>query len=131
MQKSETYVGIREAAELLDKSPDTIRRWIKSGKIQASKQGNQYQILSAEIDKLRSKEHMQKTIQEHRQTDGNVEMEIVKLLRERISELEADKGFLLEQIREKDKLISELTIRALPKPKTPLGERLKRIFRKH
>jgi len=83
MQKSETYVGIREAAELLDRSPDTIRRWIKSGKIQASKQGNQYQILSAEIDKLRSKEPMQKTIQEHRQTDGNVEMEIVKLLRER------------------------------------------------
>jgi excisionase family DNA binding protein len=33
-------VGVREAAELARRTPETIRRWVWSGRIQATKEGN-------------------------------------------------------------------------------------------
>lgn len=62
--------------------------------------------------------------------------EQIDILKERIKELEADKGFLLEQLREKDRqlaekdrIINELIPRALPKPKRERGW-LRRLFKR-
>ena len=54
--------------------------------------------------------------------------EQVEALKERIRDLESDKGFLLEQLKEKDRIIKELMPRALPKPR----ERgwLRRLFKR-
>jgi excisionase family DNA binding protein len=37
MTEGDTYVGIAEAAKALHKSPDTIRRWVAKGKLEAHK----------------------------------------------------------------------------------------------
>lgn len=61
----------------------------------------------------------------------------VDSLKERIRDLETDKGFLLDQIKEKDgqiaerdKIIGELIPRALPKPKTTIGDRFRHLFKR-
>ena len=62
-------------------------------------------------------------------------MEQINNLKERIKDLEVDKGFLLREIEEKnkqiakkDEIISKLTPLALPKPKATITERFKRLF---
>ncbi|OGO14772.1 MAG: hypothetical protein A2Z02_03770 [Chloroflexi bacterium RBG_16_48_7] len=42
---------VREAAALCGKNPETIRRWVWSGKIEAEKVGNQLFIDRSQIDK--------------------------------------------------------------------------------
>ena len=42
---------VREAAALCGKNPETIRRWVWTGKIEAEKVGNQLFIKRSEIDK--------------------------------------------------------------------------------
>lgn len=45
-------VGTEKAAELLSVEPGTIRAWVKSGKLRASKPGNEYSILLIDIDAM-------------------------------------------------------------------------------
>jgi excisionase family DNA binding protein len=137
---------VQEAAQLLGVSPDTIRRRIRLGVLHAQKRGKQYFINRAELEDFmhdNRKIHgnmipdswKSASIQEALQittleTELKASQREIEMLRERVRELESDKAFLLDQIREKDRLISELTIRALPKPKPPFGERIRRIFRR-
>ena len=42
-------VDVHEAARLAGRSPETVRRWVWSGRLQAVKQGNKYFIRSADL----------------------------------------------------------------------------------
>lgn len=42
-------VGVRDAARLVGRTPETIRRWVWSGRLQATKQGNQLFIRRADL----------------------------------------------------------------------------------
>ena len=48
----EKWVNLADVAEHLSVSQDTIRNWLKSGKIPTYKAGKQYKFRLAEIDKL-------------------------------------------------------------------------------
>jgi len=126
---ADKWYTVSEASSLLGVSTETVRRHIKSGKVDGRKEGNQYVVKltnTNETDqhnvaqmtdmKLNQLESEKKLLEEHNQ-----------MLRERVSELEQDKGFLLSQISEKDRLIDKLTPLALPEPKVKF-RRLKRIF---
>src|SRR5205085_7272294 len=45
-------VTVREAARRVRKSPETIRRWIWSGRLPATKRGNTYYVDVAHLDGL-------------------------------------------------------------------------------
>jgi len=44
------FEGVEEVAERLLVDPQTVRRWIKSGKLKAFKPGREYRILSHDLD---------------------------------------------------------------------------------
>lgn len=46
------FEGIEEIAERLLVDPQTVRRWIKSGKLKAYKPGREYRILSSDLDEF-------------------------------------------------------------------------------
>ena len=48
----ERWVNLADVAEHLSVSQDTIRNWLKSGKIPTYKAGKQYKFRLSEIDKL-------------------------------------------------------------------------------
>lgn len=48
----ERWVNLSDVAEHLSVSQDTIRNWLKSGKIPTYKAGKQYKFRLSEIDKL-------------------------------------------------------------------------------
>ena len=43
---------VPEAAKIAGKNPETIRRWIRSGKLQANRFGTQHMIDEVELDEL-------------------------------------------------------------------------------
>lgn len=47
---SEKWVNLEDVAEYLSVSPDTIRNWIKSGKLPYYKAGKRYKFKISEID---------------------------------------------------------------------------------
>jgi len=49
----DTSLSIREAATRADVTEKTVRRWIKSGRLQALKLGGQYRITLADLDRAR------------------------------------------------------------------------------
>jgi excisionase family DNA binding protein len=46
------WLGIESAAEYLNKSPLTLRRWIKKGEISSYKIGKEYQFIKEELDEF-------------------------------------------------------------------------------
>jgi excisionase family DNA binding protein len=42
-------VGVQEAARLVGRSPETVRRWVWSGRIQATKQGNKLLLRRSDL----------------------------------------------------------------------------------
>ena len=48
----EKWVNLADVAEHLSVSQDTIRNWLKSGRIPTYKAGKQYKFRLSEIDKL-------------------------------------------------------------------------------
>jgi len=124
-QFDEQLLSIRQAADLLGVSRDTVRRRIISGEIRGEKIKGQWRIPREEVENL---------LKQLRRKDEASD-EIVRLLRERIRELEADKSYLqqrvmaLEEIvQQQQRLIETLTPKALPKP--GLGERIRSFFRR-
>ena len=48
----EDWVNLTDVAKHLNVSQDTIRNWLKSGKLPTYKAGKQYKFLLSEVDKL-------------------------------------------------------------------------------
>lgn len=137
---TDNWYTVSEAANMLNISTETVRRYIRSGKLEGRKDGKQWMVKLEDVgqsrpqmtdnlatpvatDAVRLKFEKERLEERNRMLQDQIDM-----LRERIKELEADKGFLLDQLKEKDKIINELMPRALPKPKTKISERLKRLF---
>lgn len=49
---NEKWVNIEDVAEHLSVTPDTVRTWVRSGKLPANKVGKRYKFRLSEIDKL-------------------------------------------------------------------------------
>ena len=43
-------LDVREAADYVDRTPETVRRWVWSGRVTALRQGNRLLIARAELD---------------------------------------------------------------------------------
>lgn len=50
MEKEEKWVNLSDVAEHLSVSEDTVRNWIKAGKIPFYKAGKQYKFRLSEVD---------------------------------------------------------------------------------
>ncbi len=50
-----TYLSVAEIARQLNISEDTVRRWIKSGKLEALELGGQYRIHPQDYEKFLQK----------------------------------------------------------------------------
>ena len=119
-QNDAQYLSIRQVAELLGVSRDTVRRRIIAGMIKGEKVNGRWRIPRKEVDALR---------EQVRKQDAQPAQDIlIQTLKERIRELEADKAYLQERIVTLEKLLESLTPKALPKPS--LRERIKRIFKR-
>lgn len=44
------FLDVREAANYVDRTPETVRRWVWSGRVSAVRQGNRLLIPRAELD---------------------------------------------------------------------------------
>ena len=51
--ESERLLTVREAARRCGRTPDTVRRWIRDGKLPAQKLRNQLFIQLADLDRIR------------------------------------------------------------------------------
>lgn len=52
LKSDEKWVNLADVAEHLSVSQDTVRNWLKSGKLPIYKAGKQYKFRLSEIDKL-------------------------------------------------------------------------------
>jgi excisionase family DNA binding protein len=52
VRTDEKWVNLADVAEHLSVSQDTIRNWLKSGKLPTIKAGKQYKFRLSEVDKL-------------------------------------------------------------------------------
>jgi excisionase family DNA binding protein len=52
LKTEEKWVNLADVAEHLSVSQDTIRNWLKSGKLPTIKAGKQYKFRLSEVDKL-------------------------------------------------------------------------------
>jgi len=50
--ENEKWVNIEDVAKHLSVTPDTVRTWVRSGKLPANKVGKRYKFRLSEIDKL-------------------------------------------------------------------------------
>ena len=50
--ENEKWVNIEDVAEHLSVTADTVRSWVRSGKLPANKVGKRYKFRLSEIDKL-------------------------------------------------------------------------------
>jgi len=98
----ESYT-IKELSQITGYSPNTIRGYIKAGKLKAQLVNNRYQIPQEEAERVFK---VGKSIT----TDTN----LVTELKNRISELESDKAFLQKQVMDLQETIRLLTIKQLP-----------------
>ena len=140
-QKQDNLIDTTEASRLVGVSPDTVRKWIKRGKIRARKVEGRWLIERDSLpDVSRTK---QDSVQDR---DGTIvlserdnrlaepedrirELERDKVvLQERVRDLERDKAYLQERIVTLERLLESLTLKALPRPS--LRERIRRIFRR-
>lgn len=120
-----------KAAERLGVSDKTVRRWIKSGKIEGFIEKGKYLIPRAEVDKQSAQRGTQSDLVSPQAAEE------ISMLRKRIRELEEDRALLhnqiatfnetIEQLRT---IIDDLTPKALPKPQLSIGKRFLRLFRR-
>jgi len=125
------WITPAQAAIRLGVSVDTVRRWIRQGKLKAHKEGDRYWIDPDILPASAVKDVGQELDSE------------VMILRERVRELERDKAYLQERVvalerqleRQQEMLesmqrtIETLTHRALPSP-GGLKNRIRNLFRR-
>ena len=124
-QKRDKWLDTKEASRLLGVSSDTVRKWIKRGKIRARKVEGRWLIERDSLpDVSRTK---QDSVQDR---DGTIVLSERdrEVLQERVRDLERDKAYLQERIVTLERLLESLTPKALPRPS--LRERIRRIFRR-
>ena len=126
------WITPAQAAIRLGVSVDTVRRWIRQGKLKAHKEGDRYWIDPDILPVSAVKDVGQEPDSE------------VMILRERVRELERDKAYLQELVVDLRKQIEKqqetiemmqqtintLTLRALPPPRRSLMDRIKRMFKR-
>jgi len=121
-----------EAASRLGVSVDTVRRWIRQGKIKARKEGVKYLIEPDSLPTSVRQDFVQQPVAQ------------LTVMRERIRELEADKAYLQQRIvtlekhiealqqtiEAQQRTIDTLTMKALPAPKRRFRDRVRDVFRR-
>ena len=100
---SEKGYTIKELSQITGYSMNTIRGYIKTGKLKAQLVNNRYQIPQEEAERVF---RVGKSI--------NTDTNLITELRNRISELESDKAFLQKQVMDLQETIRLLTIKQLP-----------------
>ena len=136
------WCSLSDAAGILGMTYQTTRRRVLEGVLEYKKDGREYLVNRKDVEKL-AKELENNGKKDENQDIKEMEIELrvsreqnrmlkeqIDILSFRISDLEEDKGFLLNQIEEKDRVISELMPKALPKPKQSIGDRIKGLFRR-
>lgn len=66
----ERLLTVREVARLCDRSEETVRRWIWSGKLPARKLGNQLFIAEGEVGRLQRAQRISEAQAEYRASRG-------------------------------------------------------------
>lgn len=135
MYREVARVNIREAASRLDLSPTTIRRWIKSGRLEATlidgAYGEQYEITEEALQRAKEQENVPIVIQNTSQaTERELQRAIEKVVGDTIAneletirqELEDTRRALAEE-REKDRARQEQRDRQLMKVMREIQER--------
>jgi len=90
-------MNVQEAAKRLGKGESTIRRWIRDGKIEASMINGTYDIPESAIN--------EQLISSQTAEDGRSQ---ITAMRVRLESIERENDRFIEQLKEKDKQISEL-----------------------
>lgn len=130
-------MNIREAASRLDLSPTTIRRWIKSGRLEATlidgAYGEQYEITEEALQRAKEQENVPIVISNVSQaTQQELQRAIEQVIGDTIAremeilqqELEATRE-QLQQERERDRAIQEQRDRQLMKVMREIQEQQK------
>lgn len=136
------WCSLSEASDMLGMTYQTTRRRVLEGVLEYKKDGREYLVNRKDVEEL-AKELENNGKKDENQDIKEMEIELrvsreqnrmlkeqIDMQKERIKDLEEDKGFLLNQIEEKDRVISELMPKALPKPKQSIGEKIKGLFRR-
>ncbi len=137
MYREVARVNIREAASRLDLSPTTIRRWIKSGRLEATlvdgAYGEQYEITEEALERAKEQENVPIVISNVSQaTQQELQRAIEQVIGDTIAremeilqqELEATRE-QLQQERERDRAIQEQRDRQLMKVMREIQEQQK------
>jgi excisionase family DNA binding protein len=76
-------VTVPEAARRIGRNPETIRRWIREGKLRSQKIGTQHLIDEAELDALLAAEYEMLPLPEEWKTEPQINwVRLVRLARE-------------------------------------------------
>lgn len=57
-------LDVREAADYVDRTPETVRRWVWSGRLPAVRSGNRLLVRRADLDALTGTRHAMPTLAE-------------------------------------------------------------------
>lgn len=93
--KSPEWITVKEAARMLGVSPDTVRYRIKKGDLEARVEGNKYLV---------NRESVEEMIRKQREISAEDSAKIsameteLRMLKEKVRELEADKAYLQERV---------------------------------
>lgn len=74
-------ITVPEAAKRAGKDPETIRRWIRSGRLKASKVGTQHVIEEADLEPLLHDQWSQLPDEWRYQADGRPMPDVVRAIR--------------------------------------------------
>ena len=74
-------ITVPEAARRIGRDPETIRRWIRSGRLKASKIGTQHVIEEADLDELAEDEELPLPAEWRRMPDGRPAPNAVRAVR--------------------------------------------------
>jgi len=125
-------IGVSEAAMRIGVCVETVRRWIKSGKIKAYREGNRYLIPIPEIETYVNKMPRQISGQASGQDPKDEIIAALKeqnrILQDRVRELEKDKAYLQEEVVRLQHLLEAAMPKALPR--FSLREKIRGIFRR-
>lgn len=85
----ERLLTVREVARLCDRSEETVRRWIWSGKLPARKLGNQLFIAEGEVGRLEQGQQISEAKAEYRARNR----EALSHSRDSLKQIEDDEAF--------------------------------------